>query len=132
MGWNDTIIEEFRASGGQQAGNFALGSLLLLHTIGARSGQPRIAPLVHLVDDGRYLVVASKGGAPTHPDWYFNLKANPNVTIEVGAATIEVTASILEPAERDEAYRRLSEKYPFFADYERETERIIPVVALTP
>ena len=88
MGWNDTIIEEFRASGGQRAGNFAPGTLLLLHTIGARSGLPRIAPLVHLKDEDRYLIVASKGGAPAHPDWYFNVKANPNVTIEVGVFSL--------------------------------------------
>lgn len=132
MGWNDTIIDEFRASGGQGGGNFAPGSLLLLHTIGARSGQPRIAPLVHLKDGDRYLVVASKGGAPAHPDWYFNVKANPDVTIEIGSETLDVTAETLEPAQRDDAYRRLTEKYPFFADYELKTDRIIPVLALTP
>ncbi|MCP3975371.1 MAG: nitroreductase family deazaflavin-dependent oxidoreductase [bacterium] len=132
MGWNDTIIDEFRASGGERAGNFAPGSLLLLHTVGARSGQPRVNPLVHLKDGERYLVVASYGGAPTHPAWYFNAKASPNLTIEVGGETIDVTAETLEPAERDDAYRRLAERYPFFADYALKTDRVIPVLALTP
>ncbi len=132
MGWNDTIIEEFRASGGRQAGNFAPGTLLLLHTIGARSGQPRINPLVHIKDGDRYLVVASYGGAPKHPAWYFNLQANPNVTIEVSDKTLEVTAETLESADRNEAYRRLAETFPFFAEYEKKTDRVIPVIALVP
>ncbi len=132
MGWNDTIIEEFRANGGRQAGNFAPGALLLLHTVGARSGQPRINPLVHIKDGDRYLIVASYGGAPKHPAWYFNLQANPNVTIEVGDRTLEVTAETLKAADRNEAYRRLAETFPFFAEYEKKTDRVIPVIALAP
>src|ERR1700684_1143228 len=99
--WNRQIIEEFRAHGGKVGGPFEGAPMLLLTTTGAKSGQARTAPLVYLPDGDRYVVFASKAGAPTNPDWYHNLVANPNVRIEVGTSTIEVVASEAIGAERD-------------------------------
>ena len=106
--------------------------LLLLHHTGAKSGQERINPLAYQADQGRYVIFASKAGAPTNPDWYHNLKANPHATIEVGSETIPVVASEATGEERDRLYRTQAERIPSFADYEQKTDRVIPVVLLTP
>ncbi len=127
---NDQIIEEFRANDGKVGGFFEGRALLLLHSTGARSGLERVNPLVYITDAGRYVVAASKGGADTHPDWYFNVRANPTVSLEVGTKTIEARAIFPEGAERDGLYAKLAARYPFFTDYERKTARTIPVVAL--
>ncbi len=124
-------IDEFRASHGRVGGTFAGAPLLLLHTVGARSGQRRITPMMYLADGGRYLVFASKAGSDRNPDWYWNLRANPDVTIEVGDETIAARATELTGAERDEKYRIQSERYPGFAGYQQKTSRTIPVTALT-
>lgn len=129
--YNAQIIAEFRANHGRVGGNFEGAPLLLLHTTGAKSGQERISPMMYLRDGERWLVFASKAGAPTNPDWYHNLKANPDATIEVGDETIEVHAEELPRAERDEKYAEQAALYPGFADYERKTDRVIPVLALT-
>jgi len=129
--FNQRNIDEFRASHGRVGGNFAGAPLLLLHTVGARSGQPRVNPVMYLADGGRYLVFASKAGADSNPDWYWNLRANPDTAIEVGDETIMVRATELTGAERDEKYRIQSERYPGFADYQQKTSRTIPVIALT-
>ena len=105
--------------------------LLLLHTIGARSGKPRINPVMYLQDGKRYLVFASKGGADTNPDWYHNLKAHPDIQIEVGDETIDVRADEVLGAERNNLFNRQATLYPAFAGYQRQTKRIIPVIALT-
>jgi deazaflavin-dependent oxidoreductase (nitroreductase family) len=131
QGFNEQTIAEFRANHGQVGGGFAGAPLLLLHTVGARSGQPRINPMMYLADGDRYLVFASKAGADTNPDWYWNLRANPDASIEVGDETIPVHATELTGTERDEKYRIQAERYPGFAAYERKTTRVIPVVALT-
>jgi deazaflavin-dependent oxidoreductase (nitroreductase family) len=128
---NRHIIAEFRANQGQVGGNFAGAPLLLLHTVGARSGQPRINPMMYLADGDRHLVFASKAGSDRNPDWYWNLRANPDVTIEVGDQTIPVHATELTGAERDEHYRLQASRYPGFATYQQRTTRIIPVIALT-
>jgi deazaflavin-dependent oxidoreductase (nitroreductase family) len=129
--FNQRTIAEFRAHDGRVGGNFAGAPLLLLHTTGTRSGQPRINPMMYLADGDRYLVFASKAGSDRNPDWYWNLRASPDVIIEVGDETIAVHASELTGAERDEKYRMQSERYSGFAAYQQKTSRTIPVIALT-
>ncbi len=131
-GFNDQIIDEFRANEGRVGGNFEGAPLLLLHTTGAKSGAERINPMMYLADGDRYLVFASKAGAPTNPDWYYNLKANPLATIEVGTRTLAVAATDLEGAERSRMYDKQAELYSGFATYQENTDRVIPVIALTP
>lgn len=129
---NARTIAEFRAHHGQVGGNFAGAPLLLLHTVGARSGAPRINPMMYLPDRGRYLVFASKAGSNRNPDWYHNLLAHPDTHIEVGDEVLSVHASALQGEERDAAFAEQARRYPGFARYQSKTERIIPVVALTP
>jgi deazaflavin-dependent oxidoreductase (nitroreductase family) len=129
--FNQRNIEEFRANHGRVGGTFAGAPLLLLHTVGARSGHRRINPVMYLADGDRYLVFASKAGSDRDPDWYWNLRADPDVTIEVGDETIAVRATELTGAERDEKYRIQSERYPGFAGYQQQTSRTIPVIAFT-
>jgi len=130
--YNATIIEEFRANAGRVGGSFEGTPLLLLRHTGARSGEKRVNPLAYQRDDGRYVVFASKGGAPQNPGWYHNLKAHPNAAIEVGTDTIEVLASEATGEERERLFRTQAERVPQFADYQRRAERIIPVIVLTP
>jgi deazaflavin-dependent oxidoreductase (nitroreductase family) len=130
--FNAQIIDEFHANQGRVGGMFEGMSLLLLHHVGAKSGQSRINPLVYQSDAGRYVVFASKGGAPTNPDWYHNLSAQPSVTIEVGTDTIDVVASEATGEERERLYRTQAERAPQFAEYQNQTERVIPVIVLTP
>jgi deazaflavin-dependent oxidoreductase (nitroreductase family) len=104
---------------------------LLLHTVGAHSGQPRVNPVMYLDDGDRYLVFASKSGSDRNPDWYWNLLAYPEATIEVDDETIAVHATELAGAERDEKYRLQAERFPGFAAYQQKTSRTIPVIALT-
>ncbi len=129
--FNDQVIAEFRANHGKVGGNFEGAPLLLLHSVGAKSGATRVSPMMYLPDGDRFLVFASKAGAPTNPDWYHNLRANPEATIEVGDDTIEVHAEELTGTERDQKYAEQAALYPGFADYERKTDRVIPVVALS-
>src|ERR1700737_3800122 len=130
--FNAEIIEEFHANDGRVGGMFEGTPLLLLQHTGAKSGKSRINPLAYLSDGGRYVVFASKGGAPTNPDWYHNLKAHPNVKIEVGTDTIDVVASEATGEERERLYRTQAERAPQFAEYEKQTERVIPVIVLSP
>jgi len=130
--FNAHTIAEFRANDGTVGGYFEGATMLLLHTKGAKSGLPRTNPLVYLPDGDRYVVFASKGGAPTHPDWFHNLLADPSVEIEVGTKTIPVRATVITGPERDELYARAVERRPGFADYPRKTTRIIPAIALEP
>jgi deazaflavin-dependent oxidoreductase (nitroreductase family) len=131
--WNTMIIEEFRANEGRVGGMFEGMSLLLLHHTGAKSGTERVNPLAFLTDDGRYVVFASKGGAPTNPGWYWNLKANPDVTIEVGTDSIEATASEATGEQRERLFRAQADRFPQFDDYvQKAAGRKIPVMVLTP
>ncbi|HEY3831522.1 MAG TPA: nitroreductase family deazaflavin-dependent oxidoreductase [Acidimicrobiia bacterium] len=131
--WNQGIIDEFRANGGKVGGQFEGAPLLLLHSTGAKSGVERIAPVMYqAVDNGEYAVFASKAGAPTNPDWYHNLRANPSASIEVGSETIPVTARVAGSDERDKIWETQKQRYPGFADYEAKTTRTIPVVLLEP
>jgi len=129
--WNKKTIEEFRANGGKVGGQFEGKPLLLLHTTGAKSKQPRINPVAYIADGDRLAVIASKGGAPTNPDWYHNLVANPRVTVEVGTEKCQAQATIAAEPERTRLYKQMVSVMPGFADYERNTTRIIPVIVLT-
>ncbi len=130
--FNASIIAEFRANAGQVGGRFEGASLLLLHHTGARTGRQFTNPLAYMPDGERYIVFASKAGAPENPAWYHNLKAQPLVSIEVGTDTIEVTASEITGDERDRLFAAQVTRAPHFADYQAKTDRAIPVVALTP
>ena len=130
--WNKKVIEEFRANVGIVGGNFEGKTLLLLHTLGARSQQERINSVACIKDGDRLAVIASKGGAPTHPDWYFNIVANPQVTVEVGVENFQALASVAEEPERTRLYNQMVEVMPGFDDYRRNTTRVIPVIVLTP
>ena len=128
--WNRSTIEEFRANGGKVGGMWEGKPLLLLTTTGAKSGQRRTNPVMYLRDGDRLLIFASKGGAPTNPDWFHNLLAHPHVTVEVGPEAYEATATILSGEERDRLYARQAQLFPQFADYQARTTRKIPVIAL--
>jgi deazaflavin-dependent oxidoreductase (nitroreductase family) len=130
--FNTRIIEEFRANEGRVGGMFEGVPLLLLHHTGAKSGERRINPLAYQSDAGRYVVFASKGGAPSNPAWYHNLLAHPNATIEVGTDTVDVLASEARGEERDRLYRTQAERVPQFGEYEAKTSRVIPVILLRP
>lgn len=128
---NRNIINEFRANAGKIGGRFENTPILLLHTVGAKSGQERINPLAYHMDGDRYVIIASKAGAPTNPDWYYNILAHPDVEIEVGTQTLKVKASIAEGAEHDRIYDERVSRNPGFGEYRAKTTRIIPVILLT-
>jgi deazaflavin-dependent oxidoreductase (nitroreductase family) len=128
--WNAKIIEEFRANHGNVGGPFEGAPMLLLHHTGAKTGTERVNPLVYLPKDGGYVVFASKGGAPTNPDWYHNLLAHPNTKVNVGDDTHDVVAREAKGAEREQLWESIKAERPGFADYEQKTSRQIPVVVL--
>jgi deazaflavin-dependent oxidoreductase (nitroreductase family) len=123
---NRRLIEEFRAAGGRMEGR----PLLLLTTIGARTGLPRTTPMMFVPDGDRILVIASNAGAPKHPDWYRNLVANPTVTVEADGETYPATARPLTGRDYEETFARITPRYPFFTDHQAGIRRRIPVVAL--
>lgn len=134
--WNDKIMAEFRANDGVVGGPFAGAKLLLLGTTGAKSGAARIAPVVYFVDGGAVHVVASKAGAPESPAWYHNLVAEPRVHVEQatddGIRSYDAVAEPLDRTTRDAVFERISAVSPGFAEYQRKTDRVIPIVKLTP
>jgi len=130
--WNTKIIEEFRSNAGKVGGQFEGAPLLLLHTTGAKSGAERVNPMMYQQVGSDMAVFASKAGAPTNPDWYHNLTANPVAKVEVGTETFEVTARVAEADEREHIWTKQKADYPGFAEYEKATSRQIPVVVLTP
>lgn len=130
--WNNAIIEEFRANEGKVGGQFEGAPLLLLHSTGARTGEERVNPVMFRRVGDDYAVFASKGGAPTHPDWYHNLQAHPETTVEVGTDNVPVTARVADDDERGPIWEAQKADYPGFADYERNSPRKIPVVILHP
>lgn len=130
--WNSGIIKEFRANSGIVAGPFEGMTLLLLHTTGAKTGAERVNPLAYRTDGDALVIFASKAGAPTNPDWYHNLRANPRVEVEVGTQTREVIARVADPAERERLWEDQKREFPGFAGYEEKTDRQIPVVILDP
>ena len=128
--WNENVIAEFRANEGRVGGSFEGAPLLLLHSTGARSGKERVTPMMYLAVDDGFAVFASKAGADTNPDWYHNLRAHPEARIEVGTETLDVTARVLDPEEREPVWEEQKRRYPGFAEYEAKTDRVIPVVVL--
>ncbi len=128
---NKRIIEEFRANEGRVGGYFADKSLLLLHTTGAKSGKERVNPLATIEVGDRLVIVASKGGAPTNPDWFYNLVANPTVGVEFGTDEFRARATVTSEPERTELYEKVASKNASFADYKEKTTRVIPVVTLS-
>jgi deazaflavin-dependent oxidoreductase (nitroreductase family) len=129
---NRGIVDEFRANQGKVGGRFEGRTLLLLHTRGAKSNQDRINPVAYVKNGDRFVVIASKGGAPTNPDWYYNILANPLVTVEVGTEKFQAHAAVTEEPERTRLYDKMVEMMPGFDDYRRKTTRVIPVIVLTP
>jgi deazaflavin-dependent oxidoreductase (nitroreductase family) len=130
--WNEKIIEEFRANQGRVGGPFEGGTLLLLHHTGAKSGVERVSPLAYLPDGDRMVIVGSAGGSPKNPSWFYNLKANPDATVEVGTETVPVKATEIVGDDYDETWARLVARMPGFADYQTKTDRRIPLIALHP
>jgi deazaflavin-dependent oxidoreductase (nitroreductase family) len=130
--FNPPIIATFRANHGQVGGRFVASPILLLHTVGARTGQPRINPLTYLPDGDRFVVFGSDQGAPRHPDWFHNVVAQPAVQVEVGDEILVATATVAEEPERSELFARQVAVLPGFGEYQEKTSRTIPVVILTP
>ena len=128
--FNTQMIDEFRANHGQLGGRFSGGTMLLLHHKGAKSGTERVNPLAYQRLDDGYAIFASKAGAPANPDWYYNLKANPDTSVEIGDDTISVHARVAEGDERDEIWTKQVERAPGFGEYQAKSGRTIPVVIL--
>ena len=124
------LITEFRATGGRVGGMFAGAPLMLLTTTGARSGKPHTIPVLHTRDGDRYVVLASKAGAPTNPSWYHNLLAHPRAVVELGDATFAVRSSVAEGEERERLFATQAAQLPIYAEYQQRTTRRIPVVVL--
>ena len=129
--WNLKVIAEFRATEGRVGGPFEGAPVLLLTTTGAKTGKRRTTPMMYLPDGDQLIVFATKAGAPTNPDWFHNLVANPTVTVEVGAEEFEATATVTAGSDREALYARQVALYPGFAEYQEKTARVIPVVALS-
>jgi deazaflavin-dependent oxidoreductase (nitroreductase family) len=128
--FNKSIVDEFRSNGGKVGGPFEGATLLLLTTTGAKSGQPRLAPLVYLTIDDKMIIVGSKAGSDTNPDWVHNLRANPRAHIEVGTDAYDVIARELPAEERDATYPQVVELAPGFGEYQEKTSRVIPLFEL--
>jgi deazaflavin-dependent oxidoreductase (nitroreductase family) len=133
--WNDfnrQVIDEFRANDGSVGGTFAGAPMILVNNRGAKTGKAYTTPLVYTRDGDNYVIIASKGGAPEHPQWFHNLRANPDVTVEVGTHTVPVRARVAEGEERDRLFRAQADLMSNFDDYAKATTREIPVVVLEP
>ena len=128
--FNKNVVDEFRAYDGKVDGVFEEGTMALLHHAGARSGVERVNPLGYFTDGDRIFVVASFGGSDVNPAWYGNLLANPRTTVEIGSETIPVTARAANRCRTRRALREDSRDMPMFADYQRKTTRVIPVIEL--
>lgn len=128
---NQRVIDEFRANDGKVGGYFEGAPMILIHHVGARSGIERVNPLVYLPDGDDFVIAATKGGSPTNPDWYHNLKAHPRIDVEVGAERFTAEAREVSGTDRDELWNRLVEMRPGFAAYETKTTRTFPMFRLT-
>ena len=130
--YNAKIIEEFRANQGRLGGEWAGTTVILVHHIGARSGIERVTPLgCFVLQDGRFAIVASNGGSPRHPDWYYNLKAHPVIQAELGAQTFTVLAGELDDTARAQLWPRLVAEHPTLGEHQAKTTRQVPVFLLT-
>jgi deazaflavin-dependent oxidoreductase (nitroreductase family) len=130
--FNAQVIDEFRANGGKAGGMFEGMPLVLVHNVGAKSGKEYVTPLVYLADGDDVVIFGSKGGAPENPGWYHNLKAEPNVSIEVGDQKFDVLATEVTGDERDRLYSAQEAAQPQFTEYAEKTDRKIPVIVLSP
>jgi len=128
---NQAIIDEFRANSGKVSGHFEGRTLLLLHTVGAKTGLERVNPVAYVRDGERFVIIASKGGAPTNPGWYHNLVAHPLVTVEVGTEQFQARVEVVTEPERSRLYAKMVEMMPVFGEYPKRTTRVIPVIVLT-
>ena len=128
---NARVISEFRANNGLVGGNFKGSNLLLLHTIGARSGVSRVNPVAYLKVDESWIIIASFAGSPSNPPWFHNLKAHPKVDVEVGKEMFKAKATIMEEPERSDLYAKVEGVMPVFTQYQAKTNRVIPVISLT-
>ncbi len=129
--FNKSLIEEFRANGGKVSGQFEGAPMILVTTTGRKSGQQRTSPLVYGKTGDDLFIIASKAGDPKHPDWFLNIEANPNVTVEVGTDKYEARARITEGEERARLYKQMADAMPNFKEYQEKTDREIPVVVLS-
>jgi deazaflavin-dependent oxidoreductase (nitroreductase family) len=128
--FNKSIVDEFRSNGGKVGGPFEGATLLLLTSTGAKSGQPRLAPLAYMTIDGKMIIIGSKAGADTNPDWVHNLRANPRAHVEVGTEAYDVIARELPADERDDTYPKVVALAPGFGEYQEKTSRRIPLFEL--
>lgn len=129
--FNKSIIDEFRANDGNVGGQFEGANLLLLHTTGAKSGQPRVSPLAYFDIDGRLVIIGSFAGAPKDPAWVHNLRANPRARVEIGGDAFDVTAHELPADERAALFDKVTAAAPGFAEYQAKTSRVIPLFELS-
>jgi len=128
--FNQLLIDQFRARGGKLSGQLAGAPVLLLNTVGAKTGRARTTPLGYIRDEGRYVVAASKAGAPANPDWYYNLAACPAATVEIGTGTFDVRSRVAQGEERSRLFRLLAVQWPMQVGYQQKTTRQIPIVVL--
>jgi F420H(2)-dependent quinone reductase len=122
----------YRATGGKLFGRMGKSPILLLNTVGRKTGRKRTSPLLYVMDGEDFVVIASKGGAPTHPAWYMNLMANPEATVEIGDREVRVEAEVADPEDKPRLWQKMVEMYPTYDDYQRKTEREIPLLVLRP
>jgi deazaflavin-dependent oxidoreductase (nitroreductase family) len=131
IAYNQSLIADFREHEGKSSiGHFVGRQLMLLTTIGAKSGATRVSPLAYTVDGGNVIIIASKGGSDTHPAWFLNIEANPVVTVEVGTEKYRARARVAQGAERERLYAQHADLHPSFHDYVKKTDRVIPVIVL--
>ena len=122
----------YRATGGKLFGRMGKSPILLLNTVGRKTGRKRTTPLLYVMDGEGFVIIASKGGAATHPAWYLNLKANPEAMVEIGDREVQVEAGVADPEEKARLWEKMVEMYPTYDDYQRKTEREIPLLVLRP
>ena len=122
----------YRATGGKLFGRMGKSPILLLNTVGRKTGRKRTTPLLYVMDGEDFVIIASKGGAATHPAWYLNLRANPDATVEIGDREVQVEAGVADPEEKARLWEKMVEMYPTYDDYQRKTEREIPLLVLRP
>jgi deazaflavin-dependent oxidoreductase (nitroreductase family) len=122
----------YRATGGKLFGRMGKSPILLPNTVGRKSSKKRTSPLLYVMDGEDFVIIASKGGAPAHPAWYLNLKANPDATVEIGDREVRVRAEEADPEEKARLWQKMVEMYPAYEDYQKKTEREIPLLVLHP
>ncbi len=125
-------VRTYRETDGERGYHWRGTEILLLSTTGRKSGQERTTPLIHRTDDGRWVIVASRGGTPDHPGWYYNLTEDPDVTIQVKGDVVPVRASTATGEERERLWKRMTEVWPAYDEYQERADREIPVVVLEP